>query len=114
MLLEALIAMFLFALVGVGSAYVASRMAVSQKHMNVQNSAVTQMRNLLLTQGSALCGLTQNITVAGQALPLTASCTVRTGVQVGGAALTSATTRVSLSVTSAALFGGAGTIVVEE
>lgn len=114
MLLEALIAMFLFALVGVGSAYMASRMAVSQKYMNVQNSAVTQMRNLLLTQGNALCGATQSITVAGQSLSVTATCATRTGVTVGGTTVSSVASRISLSVTSAALFGGSGTIVVEE
>lgn len=118
MLLEALIAMFLLTIVGMGPAYVASRTAVAQKHMNVQNSAVTQMRNMLLAQGNTLCGSAPTISVAGQALAVTVTCTPRTGVQIGGNSLSlSAATivaSISLSVTSASLFGGAGTIIVGE
>lgn len=114
MLFEALIAMVLFALIGVGTAYVASRMAVSQKNMNVQNSAVSQLRNLLLTQGNALCGSTPSITVAGTALDVRVNCTARTSVQVAGTTLTSTASSISLSVNSDALFGGSGTIIVGE
>lgn len=118
MLLESLIAMFLLTIVGMGPAYVASRTAVAQKYMNVQNSAVTQMRNLLLVQGNALCGSAPTISVAGQTLTVTVACTPRTGVQVAGSSLTLSTSTVvasiSLSVTSASLFGGVGTVVVGE
>lgn len=115
-LLEALIAMVLLAIVAVGPAYVASRMAVTHKQINVSSNAVMQLRGLLLAQGEALCGTTPSISIGAQALPVSVTCTNRGAVEVGGVPLAAADVprEIELSVDSVELFGGAGLIVVGE
>jgi Tfp pilus assembly protein PilV len=115
-LLEALIAMVLLAVVAVGPAYVASRMAVTHKQINVSSNAVAQLRDLLLSEGDALCGTAQSISIGGQTLPVTVTCTNRGAVEIEGLALAAADVprAIALSVDSADLFGGEGLIVVGE
>ena len=122
MLIEALIAMLLLGLVGVAPAYVAARMAVSHKQMNVSSNAVAQLRALLMKgldeNGVRLCEAASapQIRIGGTALPVDVSCTDRGAVQVGGVTLAAANVprSVVLSVESQALFGGSGAIVVGE
>jgi hypothetical protein len=116
MLIEALIAMLLLGLVGVAPAYVAARMAVSHKQMNVGSNAVAQLRALLMAQGNALCGTAPEIRIGGTALTVDVSCTDRGAVQVGGVTLAASDVPPSivLSVESQPLFGGGGVIVVGE
>ena len=116
MLLEALIAMVLLAVVGVGPAFIAARMAVSHQQMNTTNNAVLQLRNLLLAQGGALCGTTQTLSLVSTSLPVTIACSNRSSVSIGGKTLeaSSLPSRVVLSVQSSTLFGGDGSIVVGE
>lgn len=129
-LLDALIAMVLASVVGLGPVYVASRGAVAQTQAAYQNMAVVEMRKLLAAQGPALCGTTPTITVnkvdatAGTTtavinqLPVTVTCTDRaaTGITIGGVAVdptsSGAAKTVSLSVTSSEKFGGSGTIKI--
>lgn len=54
-LLDALIAMLLASVVGLGPVYVASRGAVAKAQAAYQNMAVVEMRKLLAVHGSALC-----------------------------------------------------------
>lgn len=133
-LLDALIAMLLASVVGLGPVYVASRAAVAQTQAAYQNMAVVEMRKLLAAQGPALCvpGTTPTITVnqvdatAGTTtavinqLPVTVTCTPRaaTGITIGGVAVdptsSGAAKTVSLSVTSSEKFGGSGTITITQ
>lgn len=50
-LLEALIAMVLASIIGLGLTYATARMANSQRYMNAQNMAVHEMREELLKKG---------------------------------------------------------------
>ena len=125
-LLDALIAMLLAMVIGLGPVYVASRGAVAQRQASYQNMAVVEMRKLLAAQGPALCGTAPTITVSSTAiipvsvmsLSVTVSCTTRasTGITIGGQAIdptgTGSAQTVSLSVTSSAMFGGGGTIAI--
>lgn len=116
-LLDALVAMLLASIIGLGPAYVAARSTVVQTQGGMQNLAAVQMRNLLSQQGVALCDTTPNIDVGNQTLSVTVECESRSAdaVTVEGAAITmdgTATNRITLSVSSQPLFGGAGTITV--
>ncbi len=129
-LLDAMIAMVLAMVVGLGPLYVASRGAVVQTQASYQNMAVVKMRELLATQGPALCGTTPQITVnkVGAAsgdpavfdLAVAVTCSDRpaTGITIGGVSvdptLTGAAKTVSLSVTSSTKFGGSGTITITQ
>lgn len=129
-LLDAMIAMVLAMVVGLGPIYVASRGAVVQTQASYQNMAVVKMRELLATQGPALCGTTPQITVnkVGAAsgdpavldLAVAVTCSDRpaTGITIGGVSvdptLTGAAKTVSLSVTSSTKFGGSGTITITQ
>lgn len=129
-LLDAMIAMVLAMVVGLGPMYVASRGAVVQTQASYQNMAVVEMRKLLATQGPALCGTTPQITVnrvdaasgdpAVLDLAVAVTCSDRpaTGITIGGVSvdptLTGAAKTVSLSVTSSTKFGGSGTITITQ
>lgn len=129
-LLDAMIAMVLVMVVGLGPIYVVSRGAVVQTQASYQNMAVVKMRELLATQGPALCGTTPQITVnkVGAAsgnpavldLAVAVTCSDRpaTGITIGGVSvdptLTGAAKTVSLSVTSSTKFGGSGTITITQ
>ncbi|UVE17291.1 hypothetical protein NVV93_17180 [Pseudomonas sp. LS44] len=75
-MIEALIGMLLMAIVGLGLVYTSSRVAVSQKDMNLQNLAISQMRDLLQRNGSGtldLCASAPSIQLPN---PLTLRVTV--------------------------------------
>lgn len=117
-LIEGLVGMVLVAILGVGPVYVASRAALSQRYMNMQNIAVNKLVELHKSTGSNLCTGSYSISVGGQSLPVTVTCTTRsdTAITVGGSAVvltgSPSASSPSLSVTSTSLFGGVGTIVV--
>lgn len=122
-LLEALIGMLLIAVLGMGSAYTASRVAVTHKYARTQAMAVSQLRQMLQNASdvAAWCAGTappvvriraEDSRLAPTDLPVTVSCTAAGALTVGGKTISAPPSRVSLSVTSAALFGGAGSIVV--
>ena len=129
-LLDAMIAMVLAMVVGLGPIYVVSRGAVVQTQASYQNMAVVEMRKLLATQGPALCGTTPQITVNKVGAPsgnpavldlaVAVTCSDRpaTGITIGGVSvdptLTGAAKTVSLSVTSSTKFGGSGTITITQ
>lgn len=139
-LLDALIAMLLAMVIGLGPVYVASRGAVAQRQASYQNMAVVEMRKLLAAQGPAsLCGTTPQITVKTTDaattilnLPVTVTCTTRpaSGITIGGQAVdptsSGSAQTVSLSVSSStnddddnstgskAKFGGGGIITITQ
>lgn len=126
-LLDAMIAMLLAMVIGLGPVYVASRGAVAQTQASYQNMAIVEMRDLLAAQGPALCGTTPQISVISAVttttvleLPVTVSCTDRpaSGITIGGQAVdpsgSGSAKTVSLSVTSSAKFGGSGTITITQ
>lgn len=108
-LLEALIGILLMAIIGLGLVYVTSRVAVSQKDMNLQSLAIAQLRDLLqrngadtnLCSGSPQISLpsigTLNVTVAG--------CSTTASATVGGQAVVGIASPLTLSVSNAALGG---------
>lgn len=55
MLLEALIAVLISTIVGAGTAYLTSRMALSAKDQRLEGIATQQMRELLQQYGATLC-----------------------------------------------------------
>lgn len=122
MLLESIVAMGMVGIIAAGPAYITSRASVSQTQSNMHAQAVMQLRNLLQTQGSVMCtGTIAPITVGVTSLAVTPTCTVLGGgaaITIAGQAVdldgTTIEKSVSLSVTSAALFGGSGTIVVSQ
>ena len=122
MLLESMVAMGVAGVIAAGPAYIASRAAVSQTQTNMHAQAIIQLRNLLQTQGSAVCfGTAPVVTVGVTNLTVTPTCTSLSGsstITVAGKAVdltgTSIEKSVSLSVTSAALFGGNGTVVLSQ
>ena len=120
-LLDALIAMVLVLVLGMGSVYVSAKATVSQRQAASQQTASVQLRQRMQASGPALCSAAPTpISVAGSSLAVTATCTDRpdTQVSIGGTAVatmgTAVQKEVRLSVTSAALFGGSGTIAVDQ
>ena len=126
-LLDAIIAMLLAMVVGLGPVYIASRGAVAQTQASYKNMVVLEMRKLLDTPVSTLCGTPPQITVnqvgnstAVLSLPVTVSCTTRvaTGIVIGGRTVnptgTLSAQTISLSVTDSAMFGGGGTITITQ
>ncbi|MCY1267956.1 hypothetical protein D9M68_216880 [compost metagenome] len=115
-LIEALIGMLLMAIVGLGLVYTTSRVAVSQKDMNLQSLAVSQLRDLLQRNGSGtldLCAGAPNLLLPNQlSLPVTVSgCASSLAVSVGKRSdsarleLTGLRGPLSLSVSDPALGG---------
>lgn len=122
MLLESMIAMGMVGIIAAGPAYITSKASVSQRQSNLHAQAVMQLRNQLQGQGSAMCpSTTSTITVGVTDLTVTPTCTELDNgatITIAGKTVeldgTTIEKRVSLSVTSAALFGGSGTIVVSQ
>jgi Tfp pilus assembly protein PilV len=122
-LLEALVGVVLVAVIGMGSAYTASRIAVTHKYARTQAMAVSQLRQMLQNASdvASWCAGTAppaiqirpaDSTIAAISLPVTASCTAAATTTVAGKTITAPPTNVTLSVTSASTFGGSGSIVV--
>jgi len=87
-LLESLVGILLMALIGLGITYAASRAAVSQRDMKLQNIVVSQMRSLLEQNGALLCTtnaalLVVSIPTQTNTLPIVATCTSAPAVTVG-------------------------------
>lgn len=122
MLIEALVAMALVGVIAMGPAYVASRSAVAQRQAQFQTQAVTQLKALIKANGADLCTLNPapSIAVGSTQLTATVTCvaTSASAITVAGVAVDISGTEVAqsaqLAVTSQALFGGAGTIVVSQ
>lgn len=57
-LMEALVGVFIMAVIGAGTAQIAARIAVGQRELRVEGIAVAQLRQMLVTQGPSLCGST--------------------------------------------------------
>ena len=121
-LLEALVGVLLSAVLVLGAVYTSTRIAMSQSQARTQAMAITQLRNLLqeTADTSAWCqGASPpairirpaDANLAPIDLAVTATCTTPASVTFGSIAITPPA-RVRLSVTSRALFGGAGTLVV--
>ncbi|MBM7062772.1 hypothetical protein JQX08_18825 [Pseudomonas sp. UL073] len=115
-LIEALLGMLLMSIVGLGLVYATSRVAVSQKDMNLQSLAVSQMRDLLQRNGSGtlnLCSSAPSITLPNQlTLAVQVSgCNSNLSVSVGKSSdsarrtLTGVQGPLSLSVNDPALGG---------
>lgn len=115
-LIEALIGMLLMSIVGLGLVYTTSRVAVSQKDMNLQSLAVTQMRDLLQRNGSGtldLCASAPNIQLPNQLVlrVQVSGCNSNLSVSVGKSSdtarrtLTGVQGPLSLSVSDPALGG---------
>lgn len=113
MLLESMIAMLLLAIGGMGPAYVGSRIAVAHKQMNTSAAAAAQLRQLIETQGAALCGTTPTIGIAGTNFDVTVTCTAAANITLNGVSVAQPG-RINLSVTSVDMFGGGGQIVAGE
>lgn len=142
-LLDAMVAMLLAMVIGLGPVYVMSRSAVAQTQAAYQNMAVVEMRKLLADQGPALCGNTPSIvvnqvlskgrnttTTAVLTMNVVVTCTDRlpAGIKIGGVDVdptgSEAAKTVSLSVGSdadddegkkaKALFGGGGVISITQ
>ncbi|CAN5279726.1 hypothetical protein BH10PSE18_BH10PSE18_13600 [soil metagenome] len=129
-MLEALIAMVLLGTIGLGLSYAAARTLNSQRYLNTQNVAVTQMRQALQQIGvTALCAdaSTPSAVIANQTFVLDRSCqsvsvTVMASLPDGSNPITlrgtaTPVTTLSLSTPSTtasqALFGGDGRIVLQ-
>lgn len=77
-LIEALFGLLLMAVISLGLSYAASRAVLSQRYLNTQNIVISQMRESLVTAGSAssLCdaGSGPTIQVAGGSTALNINC----------------------------------------
>ncbi|SDO00793.1 hypothetical protein SAMN05216193_10716 [Pseudomonas jinjuensis] len=86
-LIEALIGMLLTCIVGLGVVYSTSRVAVSQKDMNLQAMAVSQLRDLLQSNGSGtldLCSGSHQIRLTRQlSLPVSVDGCATQSARVG-------------------------------
>lgn len=115
MLIEALIGTVLISIVGLGMSYTASRVIVSQRYLNAQSIAITQMRALMQRYGTTLC---TNSALAVITLPpannltVDVHCDALLSIKINSINLTVLPSAVKLSVTSPELFGGVGTLIV--
>lgn len=115
-LLESLIGIVLMSIIGLGMTYAASRAAVSQRDMKVQNIAVSQMRALIVRYGKGLCSTDAAqarvvLPIQTEAIPLNATCTDTAGVSIGGVSIANPTSTLGTVVlttrsTDSGLFGG--------
>ncbi len=128
-MLEALIAMVLLGAIGLGLSYAAARALNSQRYLNTQNMAVTQLRQELQQTGvTALCigGVAPSaLKMAGNDFTLDFSCqrgnvTISlpdgsNAVTLSGAAAPVTALDLSTPTTAAsrALFGGDGRIAIQ-
>lgn len=129
-MLEALIAIVLLGTIGLGLSYAAARTLNSQRYLNTQNAAVTQMRQALQQTGvTTLCAAAvgPSTTIANQTFVLDRDCQ-STAVDVtamlpdgsepiGLSSTVTPVTTMGLSTPSTtasrALFGGDGRIVLQ-
>ncbi|MBE1161862.1 hypothetical protein [Dyella acidiphila] len=93
-LLEALISVLIMSIIGAGTAYITSRMAISAKNVRTNGAAVTQMRVLLQQYGPGLCSGAGNNGMATVVMPVNFSahqldvqCSTPGNVTVGGLAV---------------------------
>ncbi len=125
-MLEALIAMVLLGAVGLGLSYAAARALNSQRYLNTQNVAVTQLREVLQQTGvTALCTAASgpSVVIANQTFVLDRSCqSVSVKVTASlpdGSELTATAPITTLNLStpttaaSRALFGGDGRISMQ-
>lgn len=128
-LIDAMMAMVLVSIVGIGPVYVSAKATVVQRQSAMQQTASIQLRQLLLVAEVDplnppldLCHPDRHptITVAGTSLAVTVTCTdrVNNSIVIDGVAVptngTAAEKEIRLSVTSATLFGGSGTVAVDQ
>jgi len=101
--------MLLMVIVGLGISYVGSRIATSQKDMNLQSLAVAQLRDLLQRNGSDLdlCSASPEIELPGLgSLSVTVNgCSSSATASVEGVTLDAVASPLSLSVSNSALGG---------
>lgn len=115
-LIEAMVGVLLMAIVGLGTTYAASRIAIAQKHQSVQNTAIMQMRAILRNTDSALlCDGTTvpTVRINNTDYTLSVSCPAAATVTVGTASIL-APRSVTLTLSNAGLLGGAGTLIVTD
>jgi len=114
-LIEALFGILLMSIIGLGISYVASRAAVSQRDMKLENIVVSQMRSLLEQNGALLCTTNAALLVVSlptqtATQPIVATCTTPLAVTVGTSVLTGGTPLSSVVLTTrtqdTSMFGG--------
>lgn len=107
-LLESLIGMLLMSIIGLGLVYLSSRVAVSQKDMNLHSLAVAQLRDLLQRNGADLdlCSGSHIISLPSRGdLVVTVDGCTTLSATVNGQALTGVAGPLSLSISDDALGG---------
>jgi len=114
-LIESLVGILLMAIIGLGITYVASRAAVSQRDMKLENIVVSQMRSLLEQNGALLCTTNAALLVVSlptqtATQPIVATCTSPAAVTVGTSVLTGGAPQSSVVLTTrsqdSSIFGG--------
>ncbi|WP_248768037.1 hypothetical protein [Pseudomonas sp. MWU12-2345] len=114
-LIEALVGILLMAIIGLGITYIASRAAVSQRDMKLENIVVSQMRSLLEQNGALLCTTNAALLVVSlptqtTTQPIVATCTSPAAVTVGTSVLTGGAPQSSVVLTTrtqdSGIFGG--------
>ncbi|MPQ66817.1 MULTISPECIES: hypothetical protein [unclassified Pseudomonas] len=114
-LIEALVGILLMAIIGLGITYIASRAAVSQRDMKLENIVVSQMRSLLEQNGALLCTTNAALLVVSlptqtTTQPIVATCTSPAAVTVGTSVLTGGAPQSSVVLTTrtqdTSIFGG--------
>lgn len=114
MLLEALVAIVVMGVLGLGLVFTQARGMVAQKSQRAQHLAVTQMRALLQTPGTVCANPPAQLTLSpGVTAPLSVSCSTRqVSLSATGVGAATATVPViTLSTQSSALFGP-GTLTI--
>jgi len=114
-LVESLVGILLMMIIGLGITYVASRAAVSQRDMKLENIVVSQMRTLLEQNGALLCTTNAALLVVSlptqtTTQPIVATCTSPAAVTVGTSVLTGGAPLSSVVLTTrtqdTSMFGG--------
>jgi type II secretory pathway pseudopilin PulG len=107
-LLEALISVLVMSVIGAGTAYITSKMAIGAKNVRVNGAAVTQMRMLLQQYGPGLCSGAANSSMASVVMPasfsvqqLNVQCSTTNTVTVGGLSVSQPTSVVLCAPASA-------------
>jgi len=114
-LVESLVGILLMMIIGLGITYVASRAAVSQRDMKLENIVVSQMRTLLEQNGALLCTTNAALLVVSlptqtATQPIVATCTSPAAVTVGTSVITGGAPQSSVVLTTrtqdTGMFGG--------
>ena len=108
MLIEALVAIVVMTILGLGLVMSYGRGMVAQKSQRAQNLAASQMRALLQSPGTLCTAPPATLTLgSGVTVPLTVNCSTRqvTVTTTGGGSAIVTVPVVTLSVQNAALFG---------